>query len=342
MAADAQPDARSTARRRERSGARGLRFTREGRVFVLVTLGVGAAAVNTGNNLLYLVLGLMLSLILVSGVLSDLVLLEIVGTRVLPVRAFAGGPSLVEIALGNTKQRLPSFSLEVEDQAEGLSTDRRCYFLKVEAGGEQRATYRRDLPRRGRVRFTALRLSTRYPFGLFDKWRLLALPSELVVFPKIDTSARAPLASTGGEGGPYRAQRGPGVEPAGLRDYRLGDEARSLHGRRSAALGRLVVREREREAVRALTIALDEGLDTSDPLALARFEKAISRVAGIAVDAHGRGVSVQVVARGSRSPRVAPGASLDPLLTYLALIEPVTAAGARALDTRHADVVVSA
>ena len=42
-----------------------------GRVFLLMTLGVGVAAVNTGNNLLYLALSLNLSLILLSGVLSE-------------------------------------------------------------------------------------------------------------------------------------------------------------------------------------------------------------------------------------------------------------------------------
>ncbi len=311
-------------------------------MFVLVTLGVGAAAVNTGNNLLYLVLGLMLSLILVSGVLSDLVLLSIEGARALPSRAFAGGPALVEIVLRNEKARLPSFSLEVEDQAESLATDRRCYFLKVEAAGEQRATYRRDLPQRGRVRFAALRLSTRYPFGLFDKWRVLSLPGELLVFPFVDLSARAPTLPSGGEGAPDRVVRGSGIEPAGLRDYRVGDEARSLHGRRSAALGRLVVREREREASRTIVIALDDAIDTGDPAALARFEGAISRAAGIAVDAHQLGASVEVIGRRSSSPRVPPSSSLDPLFTFLALLAPTPIDSAPPFDTQRATVLVTA
>ena len=38
---------------------RRLRFTREGKYFIGITFGVGFAAVNTGNNLLYLVLGLL-------------------------------------------------------------------------------------------------------------------------------------------------------------------------------------------------------------------------------------------------------------------------------------------
>ena len=38
-----------------------LRPTRAGWIFFLLTFGVGFAALNTGNNLLYLVLSLMLS-----------------------------------------------------------------------------------------------------------------------------------------------------------------------------------------------------------------------------------------------------------------------------------------
>ena len=51
---------------------RRLKLTREGKYFIFITFGVGVAAINTGNNLLYLLLGMLLSLIIVSGVLSEL------------------------------------------------------------------------------------------------------------------------------------------------------------------------------------------------------------------------------------------------------------------------------
>src|SRR5258708_38624282 len=44
--------------------------TRVGVVYVLVTLVIGIAALNTGNNLLYIVVAAMLAAILVSGVVS--------------------------------------------------------------------------------------------------------------------------------------------------------------------------------------------------------------------------------------------------------------------------------
>ena len=51
---------------------RKLKVMREGKYYLGITLGVGFAAINTGNNLLYLLLGMLLSLMLVSGVMSDL------------------------------------------------------------------------------------------------------------------------------------------------------------------------------------------------------------------------------------------------------------------------------
>src|SRR4051812_12294942 len=95
---------------------RRLRFTREGKVFIGITFGVGFAAVNTGNNLLYLVLGLLLSLVILSGVLSEIALRGLEFRRRLPRRAYAGMPALVEIEVHNKKRFAPSYSIEVEDR----------------------------------------------------------------------------------------------------------------------------------------------------------------------------------------------------------------------------------
>ncbi|UJR86506.1 DUF58 domain-containing protein [Sandaracinus amylolyticus] len=314
----------AAAEKKARRARRGLRFTREGRVFVLTTLGVGAGAVNTGNNLLYLVLGLMLSLIVLSGVLSDLVLWWVRVRRALPSRAFVGTPCVVELALANDKKWLPSFSIEVEDQAEDEPTDRRCYFLKVGARAEQVAAYRRVPSKRGVLVLSRFRLSTRYPFGLFEKWRLVDDRAELLVYPAL-VPVVAPTLPAGARAEDRASpRRGPGTEPANLREYRAGDEARSVHARRSAALGRLVVRERERESGARLSIVLDNarpaGLD--DGAWSGAFELAVSRAASLAERALAHGSSVDVLTRSGGSPVVLGGGAPDPILRYLALLAP--------------------
>ena len=97
---------------------RRLKFTREGKFFLGITFGVGFAAINTGNNLLFLMLGLLLALMLVSGVMSELSLRELTVVRRLPMRAQVGRPHLVEIEVFNHKGRVPSYAIEVEDLRE--------------------------------------------------------------------------------------------------------------------------------------------------------------------------------------------------------------------------------
>src|SRR5438270_13362589 len=64
--------------------------TRAGIVYVLVTLVIAIAALNTGNNLLYIVVAAMLAAILVSGIMSAQVLRGLELDVRLPEHVFAG------------------------------------------------------------------------------------------------------------------------------------------------------------------------------------------------------------------------------------------------------------
>src|SRR5262245_36224861 len=119
-------------RRRFRPPRR-LRFTREGRIIVLLSIGVGFAAINTGNNLLYLLLGWLLSFIIASGVLSEMTLKKLSVQRRPPARVYANEPFLMEVVIENGKAKRASFSIEVEDLIGSTPLDKRCYFLKIPA-----------------------------------------------------------------------------------------------------------------------------------------------------------------------------------------------------------------
>ena len=87
--------------------------TRAGIIYVLVTLVIGIAALNTGNNLLYIVVAAMLAAILVSGYVSALVLRYLELEIRLPEHIFAGRPVFGRIVVRNESRRLPSFSVRV-------------------------------------------------------------------------------------------------------------------------------------------------------------------------------------------------------------------------------------
>src|SRR6202034_1591750 len=86
-----------SAWRRSLRPPRRLKFTREGKFFVGITLGVGFAAINTANNLLYLLLGMLLALIVVSGIMSELSLRDLTVVRRLPLSEQVRRSHLVEI-----------------------------------------------------------------------------------------------------------------------------------------------------------------------------------------------------------------------------------------------------
>ncbi len=93
--------------------------TRAGIIYVLVVLMIGIAALNTGNNLLYIVVAAMLAAILVSGVASALVLRDLELDVRLPEHVFAGRATQARFLVKNASRWLPSFSVNVIASKEG-------------------------------------------------------------------------------------------------------------------------------------------------------------------------------------------------------------------------------
>jgi uncharacterized protein (DUF58 family) len=318
---------------RTRRPPRRLRFTREGKFFTVVTFGVGVAAINTGNNLLYLVLGLMLSMIVLSGVLSELTLRGLSFKRRLPRRAFAGHALLVEIEVQNEKRWLPSYSVEVEDRVENRSTDKRCYFLKVSAGAKQTATYRRIALLRGPERFVGLRVATRFPFGLFEKWREVELEDEQVVFPSLAPQSERPRAQPFEQGNVTTRKERERGDVDGLRELRDGEPAREIDWKKTAqSVHAVIVRERLGEGSRRVTIEIRNGhAERERPGFAAQFEEELRRVAWRATQALEQGAMLELRVQdgGNGRPslvRIAPGRdAVDRALHTLALLPPLPA-----------------
>ncbi len=310
---------------RARAPRRVLRFTREGRYLVGITLGVGFAAINTGNNLLYLILGMMLSMIVVSGILSEQTLRRLRVERELPRQTFAGRPFLTGIALRNEKTHLPSFSVQVEDVIDGRPLAKKCYFLKVPPGARQHTSYRAQFERRGLYRYEGLLVGTRFPFAFFVKSRRYDIPGELLVLPRIHPVARLPVEARDLLGSVPRPRRGQGREFHGLRDYREGDDARDIHWKRSAREGRLLLREYEREGTRFVAVMLNawvpEGVDPAEEPLAAELERCVDLAASLLVHFAQRGFNVELRAHHQRVQISPDGRGLDAALRTLALLE---------------------
>jgi uncharacterized protein (DUF58 family) len=319
---------------------RRLRFTREGKYFIALTLGVGFAAVNTGNNLLFLILGMMLALIVGSGILSEISLRSLTVTRLVPARVFAEQPTLVGSSVHNAKSQVSSFSIEVEDLLADRLLEKKCYFLKVLPGRTQQASYRHTFPRRGRYRLTGFQVSTQFPFSLFRKSRYASVPQDLVVYPRLHPVAPPASTQPGGEED-RRARIARRGDFHALREFRAGDDLRDVCWRKSAHLRRLMIRQHEEPTGKRVTICFDNAIDAEllSPDDLDRRERAVSEAASLAAHYIQRDYSVALYTRSSLVKEGSGEAQLDRLLLALALLEFVPAEGPFAPPRLGGDVV---
>ncbi len=169
--------------------------TRDGWWCLFVVIGLGVAAINTGNNLLYLLVSLLLSLIVVSGMLSEQSLRGLRLEADVPDEIYAGTPALFGALLSNRKRWLTSYSITLEILVRG-GTPRFVYLPRLEAGRDRLLTWEETLPVRGRQRLAGVRLTTRFPFGLFLKASRVMLELPVLVFPSVHPIPSAARATT--------------------------------------------------------------------------------------------------------------------------------------------------
>ena len=246
-----------TFRERLRAWARPprrLKITSAGRAYLVVTLGVGVGALNTGNNLLYLVLGLLLSLVVVSGVLSERVLRGLRLRRLGTAAAHAGEPFPWRWALW--REQGWSFALTLREVGGGLSAEGSVALLppgeEVVVRGEANAS------RRGPAALTAVEISTPYPFGLFIKSRELELEDVLLVYPRRVAAGAVPRSERpGASGSGGQARRGDGGgELTELVELQPGEDARRIHWLKSATAGRWIRALRDQDERQSYRLSL--------------------------------------------------------------------------------------
>jgi uncharacterized protein (DUF58 family) len=228
--------------------------TRIGRTYLVLTIGIGLGALNTGNNLLYLVLGFLLAIIVLSGVLSERVLTELTIRRLLPEGVFAGEPFALRYEV--TRKRGRAFALKLSETSGGVEGWAWLPYVGQGRGLVVRADATAE--HRGPHALSGIEVSTQFPFGLFEKTRTLDLPDLLVVWPKRGFTCEPPQADGGihiGDLGQSR-QRDGGGDLLGLRELADDEDARRIHWKKSASGPRLLKVEREREDRKQYTLSV--------------------------------------------------------------------------------------
>ena len=297
---------------------RNVGVTRSGLGYFVLVVALAIAAFNTGNNLLYLILAMVLAALPVSFLLSEYMIAELRLHRDLPATVTAGEDFTLGYQVCNENRLVPSAGVSILDHLP--DGDTRGFLLFARAGRDAEVRMRARLNTRGRRRWEAMELSTTSPFGWFRKTRRVKFPAELVALPRPEVLPEdLELLSSLGTERP-RGRRGAGEDLFGFRRYSPGDAVKDIHWKTSARLGELMVREREAEEERRLRI--DLRLSSPRPARTdAAREAAVKRAAGVVVAALERGFTVRVENYGRGVDFVSgPGAASD-ILLFLALFD---------------------
>ena len=302
---------------------RALRPTRAGWLFFAITLSVGFAALNTGNNLMYLVLSLMLGFLLLSGVLSESSLRGIRVRRRLPRELYADSENKIVLEISNKQRRVAAFAVVVEDRRvtpeKDASNRPRAFALRVGARETLRRAYGFWPDRRGPVEFKEFRVFTRFPFGLFSKSLTLPASQNALVFPALEpVRGLQDFGSPRDAGERVPAPSGNGADAIGLRDYVPGDPLRRIHWRASMRRRSLLVREVESEHEAEVEVQLR----TRGPQPGERFERSVGWAASEIAALLDAGSRVSLRTDDDFIDAGAGARHRARLLSYLALVEP--------------------
>ena len=312
------------------------KITREGWIYIGGIIVVALAALNTGNNLLFLILASLIAIILMSGILSSITLSGIAMRLELPEHIFAGQAVRAQVDLENEKVTLPSFSLRVEAVTTKKSPaaallETPVYFPYVPKRQHVRQSVPLTFVHRGAYRQDMFRIVTRFPFGFLQKARRVELRTEALVYPSVEPSRDFLEILPALQGALESLSKGGGHDLYALRGYVPTDSARYVHWKASARTGTLMVREFTREDDCRVLLVLDPHV--SDPMvghnaspsanASERFERAVTLCASIAWHFFERNAQLQFRSAGLETVLAAAEENIFVILRHLALAQPL-------------------
>ena len=246
-------------------GALRQQVTRTGLAYSGAIVVVTLAAVLSANNLLFLILAAMLSILAISGFVSKLTLAGLEIDLLLPPHISARRTVRATVRLKNLKRWMPSFSIHVTgappaapaQQRHPSGYDGALFFPAIPGGVALEEPIDLRFPTRGRYSERTFQLTTRFPFGFAERRENVTLRHEVIVYPCLEPRPRfqALADSLAGELEAWR--RGPGHDFYRIRPYEALESARHVDWKATAHTRSLQVREFARDEDQMIVIYLD-------------------------------------------------------------------------------------
>lgn len=250
--------------------------TRDAAAYAVLTLLLLFVAVNLQAGWVYAVDALLIGFALAGWMSTYLATRPLRVTRTLPAEVFEG--ERVSITLTIAPVRVPRFFVRLCDAVPGFDAGE--VFVPFVWRQGVSARYESTARRRGVHRAHTIELRSEGVTGLFQLRHTVAAVATATVFPRYDVLKDFPLPGRQGvELTPVSRPARAGVDVAGVRDFRDGDDPAHIHWRSTARRGQLVVREFEREVEPEATIVIDSRPEASDDDGFENLVRAAASVA---------------------------------------------------------------
>ena len=218
-----------------------------------MTLLIGFAAVNTGNNLLFLVVSGLLAFMSVTGLAGMYNIKKLIPDLRPPEEIYAGIPAPFRLSVKNSKRFLPSFLIRLEFHA-GQSV----VIPVVLQNSAYYDTVLLTFSRRGAIPSGRITISSPYPVSFFTRYWSFEIDSTVTVFPR---PVAAGSSGSGDEspapGAGLRRERGLSGELERIYPYSGSEPLRMIHWKHSARSQDFLVKGFGRSVAAPLMIELD-------------------------------------------------------------------------------------
>ncbi|MDY0212271.1 MAG: DUF58 domain-containing protein [Desulfuromonadaceae bacterium] len=146
-----------------------------------MTLLLGFGAVNTGNNLLYLLVSALLGFMAISGLLGHWNLKNLQVALEPPDEIYAGLETLMRVRLYNGHRLLPVFLLDVYFD---VQSSRIGHLSLLKKRQREPVSVPVTFSARGEQQCQLLTISSSFPINFFVRRRILELSQNVIVFPR--------------------------------------------------------------------------------------------------------------------------------------------------------------
>jgi len=287
------------------------RIRSSGVLFFIFTVLVGAIAVNSGNNLVYLAFSVVLSFLILSGLLSYYNQKNLQVIVNLPDMIFAKKNTIITLQIIN-KSLIPKFFLTLE------ILGKKAHFEEINRKSIK--TLKIKFEERGKFTIDSAQITSTFPFNFFIRSKRIKLKKEITVYPpvkEIILQKRTVNNKTNNESS--RLQKNALDEFYSIRQYKNGDNSKLINWKASAKLGKIMITEYTSAESNRILIVLNNSKYIYNNEK--EFEEAITKVNSLIYNCYKSGTEVSLISSEIVFPFAKSTAHFKNIFNFLSTVK---------------------